>query len=70
MTRLLQRGRSGERSKHRSPAEVIDLSDGVRLHHLDPAPGDQYPVPIVLVPSLLSKYQVFDIHLARSHGGR
>ncbi len=69
MTRLLNRGRRGPSDKHRSPSETIELSDGVRLHHLDAAPGDQYPVPIVLVPSLLSKYQVFDIHPARSMAG-
>ena len=66
MTRLLTRGRRGPAGKHRSPSETIELSDGVRLHHLDAAPGDPYPVPILLVPSLLSKYQVFDIHSARS----
>ena len=69
MTGLLRRGGTQTASKHRSPAEIIDLSDGVRLRHLDPAPGDQYTVPIVLVPSLLSKYQVFDIHPARSMAG-
>lgn len=66
MTRLLTRRRRGPADKHRSPSETIELSDGVRLHHLEAAPGDHYPVPVVIVPSLLSKYQVFDVHPARS----
>ncbi len=51
---------------HRSPAEVYDVVDGMRLHRLHATSEEQYPVPIVLVPSLLSKWYVFDLHPARS----
>lgn len=49
----------------RSSADTRDVVAGVRLHRLNPR-GDVYPVPVVLVPSLLSKWYVFDLHPGRS----
>jgi polyhydroxyalkanoate synthase len=53
-------------ARRRSPAEIYDVVDGVKLHRLTAKGEDQYPVPIVLVPSLLSKWYVFDLHPDRS----
>lgn len=50
----------------RSPADTYEVTEEVRLHRLRPIEGDRYPLPIVLVPSLLSKWYVFDLHPARS----
>lgn len=57
----------------RSPAELIPIADDVRLVHLDPAEQaedlEPFPVPIVLVPSLLSQWYVFDLHPHRTLAG-
>ncbi|MCP4305700.1 MAG: hypothetical protein GY926_14530 [bacterium] len=58
-----------ESATDRSPAEIYEVVDDVRLHRLQPAGTDVYPVPIVLVPSLLSKWYVFDLHPARTMAG-
>ena len=55
-----------ETASFRSPADVVEVTDGVRLHHLHPTSEETYPIPIVLVPSLLSKWYVFDLHPQRS----
>ena len=55
-----------ETTSFRSPADVIEVTDGVKLHHLHPTSEETYPIPIVLVPSLLSKWYVFDLHPQRS----
>jgi polyhydroxyalkanoate synthase len=56
------------RSSRRSPAEILEVSEGVRLHRIRPA-GETFPIPVVLVPSLLSKWYVFDLHPERSLAG-
>jgi polyhydroxyalkanoate synthase len=60
---------TAETGSSRSPADIYHIADDVRLHRLRPATGDLYPVPIVLVPSLLSKWYVFDLHPARTMAG-
>lgn len=56
---------STERSSLRSPAEIVEVSEGVRLHHFRHS-GQTFPIPVVLVPSQLSKWYVFDLHPQRS----
>ena len=58
-----------ETASFRSPADVIEVTDGVKLHHLHPTSEETYPIPIVLVPSLLSKWYVFDLHPERTLAG-
>ncbi len=58
-----------ESGKGRSPADIYAVMDDVRLHRLRPTHEELYPVPIVLVPSLLSKWYVFDLHPARTMAG-
>ncbi len=54
----------------RSAADVIEIVDDVRVHRLHhPVPERRYPVPVLLVPSLLSKWYVFDLHPRRSLAG-
>lgn len=38
-----------ESEKGRSPADIYEVADDVRLHRLQPTGTDLYPVPIVLV---------------------
>jgi polyhydroxyalkanoate synthase len=59
---------SAERSSLRSSAEIFEVSEGVRLHRIRPS-GETFPIPVVLVPSLLSKWYVFDLHPERSLAG-
>ena len=68
MTPLLTRN-AAQRPETRSPATTVDVADGVRLVHLDPMTEDTFPVPIVLVPSLLSQWYVFDLHPHRTMAG-
>ena len=57
-------------AEHRSPADIIQIADDARVHRLrHPNPDSRYPVPILLVPSLLSKWYVFDLHPDRSLAG-
>ncbi len=51
---------------NRSPDIVYEIEDNVRLHRLQADPAHQYPIPVVLVPSLFSRYFVFDLHPKRS----
>lgn len=53
----------------RSPATVTDVVGEVRLRHLHSVTNEAYPVPVVLVPSLLSRWYIFDVHPARSLAG-
>lgn len=57
-----------EPSSLRSPAQIFEVSEGVRLHRISPT-GERFPIPVVLVPSLLSKWYVFDLHPERSLAG-
>lgn len=65
---MSQTSESPERSPLRSPAEIVEVSEGVRLHRISSS-GEAFPVPVVLVPSLLSKWYVFDLHPERSLAG-
>lgn len=60
---------SMEEPSLRSAAEVFEVSEGIRLHRITDAGSETYPVPVVLVPSLLSKWYVFDLHPERSLAG-
>lgn len=53
----------------RSPADIYDGLPGLSLHRLHPIAAETYPIPVVLVPSLLSKWYIFDVHPARSLAG-
>lgn len=68
MSAILGNGKA-ESVKGRSPADIYAVVDNVRLHRLRPTHDEQYPVPVVLVPSLLSKWYVFDLHQARTMAG-
>jgi len=53
----------------RSPADAIAIADDARVIHLEPSRDELYPVPILMVPSLLSRWYVFDLHPHRTLGG-
>lgn len=54
------------RESLRSPSDLYEVSEGVRLHRLHAVTEETHPIPVVLVPSLLSKWYIFDVHPARS----
>ncbi len=57
---------TAEQVELRSPGDVLPVSGDVKLVHVTPNHRHVYPVPLILVPSLLSRYYVLDLHPQRS----
>lgn len=51
-----------------SPSQAFEIADNVRAIRLDP-PAEPFPIPIVMLPSLFNRFQVFDLHPNRTFAG-